>query len=395
MNDEHIKVLLIEDNPGDARLIREMLAEARNVSFDLEHFDRLQAGLGRLAKGGIDVSLVDLSLPDSQGLDTVKRMHSHAPGVPMIVLTGLGDETLITKVMQEGTQDYLIKGQVDSNLLVRSIRYAIERLEQHKQAMGLLEEARAQLDRYSKELEKKVEERTRELTMVNQDLEKEAEALAASKAYTESIIQNFLDTLIVVDAEAKIKTVNPATCHLLGYTEEKLIGQPISIIFAEEEEEEEAKRVFQFLRDPENKEAPRPQDTIRNRELTYKARDGRLTPMSFNASVLTDEAGNITGVVAGAKDITEIKQAEEARRKTEEHFRKVIENIFKFVPEGLLVFTDKLNLFKENKAFEDIVKKYSVKLNFTEQELKKIIIEQVKNRIINENNREIRISKKQ
>jgi len=377
MDDNHIRVLLVEDNPGDARLIREMLVEAKNVSFDLEHFDRLEAGLERLSKGGIDVSLVDLSLPDSQGIDTVREMHSHAPEVPMIVLTGLGDETLISKVMKEGTQDYLIKGQVDSNLLVRSIRYAIERLEQHKQAMGLLEEAGAKLAK------------------ANQDLEKKAEALAASKAYTESIIQNFLDTLIVVDAEAKIKTVNSATCHLLGYTEEKLIGQPISIIFAEEEEEEEVKRVFQFLRDPENKEALRSQDTIRNCELTYKARDGRLTPMLFNASVLTDEADNITGVVAGAKDITEIKQAEEARRKAEEHFRKVIENIFKFVPEGLLVFTDKLNLFKENKAFEDIVKKYSVKLNFTEQELKKIIIEQVKNRIINENNREIRISKKQ
>lgn len=241
---------------------------------------------------------------------------------------------------------------------------------------------------------RRLQETTQELFMAKQDLEKKAEALAASKAYTESIIQNFLDTLIVVDAEAKIKTVNPATCHLLGYTEEKLIGQPISIIFAEEEEEE-AKRVFQFFRDPKNKEALHPQDTIRNRELTYKTRDGRLIPMSFNASVLTDEAGNITAVVAGAKDITEIKQAEEARRKTEEHFRKVIENIFKFVPEGLLVFTDKLNLFKENKAFEDIVKKYSVKLNYTEQELKKIIIEQAKNRIINENNREIRISKKQ
>jgi len=219
------------------------------------------------------------------------------------------------------------------------------------------------------------------------------EALAASKAYIESIIQNFLDTLIVVDPEAKIKTVNPATCHLLGYEEEELIGKPVSIIFAEEEEEE-VQRLFQFFREPKRVEAFRPQDTIRNRELHYKTKDGRLIPMSFNASVLTDEAGNITGVVAGAKDITEIKQAEEARRKTEEHFRKVIENIFKFVPEGLLVFTDKLNLFKQNKAFQEIVKKYAAKLNYTEQELSEIIIEQVKNKIINKDYTEIRIPKK-
>jgi len=274
----------------------------------------------------------------------------------------------------------------------------INELAQIRKRLAKYEASEAEHKRMRKSIfdtNRRLQETTQELFMTKQDLEKKAEVLAASKAYTESIIQNFLDTLIVVDAEAKIKTVNPATCHLLGYTEEELIGQSISIIFAEEEEEEEVKRVFQFLRDPENKEALRSQDTIRNRELTYKTRDGRLTPMSFNASVLTDEAGNITAVVAGAKDITEIKQAEEARRKTEEHFRKVIENIFKFVPEGLLVFTDKLNLFKENKAFEDIVKKYSVKLNYTEQELKKIIIEQAKNRIINENNREIRISKKQ
>jgi len=85
---------------------------------------------------------------------------------------------------------------------------------------------------------------------------------------------------------------------------------------------------------------------------------------------------------------------EEARRKSEEQFMKVIENIFKFVPEGLLVFTDKLNLFKKNKAFQDIVKKYSNKLNYTEQELTEIIIQQAKNRIINEDYTEIRISEK-
>ncbi|MHC1604959.1 MAG: PAS domain S-box protein, partial [Candidatus Methanofastidiosia archaeon] len=143
---------------------------------------------------------------------------------------------------------------------------------------------------------------------------KEAEeALAASKAHTESIIQNFLDTLIVVDTKAKIKAVNPATCHLLGYEEEELIGQLVNIIFAEKEEE--VRQLFQFFRHPEKAKALQSQDTIRNRELTYKTKDGRLIPMSFNASVLTGKAGNITGVVAGAKDITERKRAEEKMKK--------------------------------------------------------------------------------
>ena len=226
-----------------------------------------------------------------------------------------------------------------------------------------------------------------ELERAHREAEK---GLKSAKAYTESIIQNFLDTLIVVDTEAKIKTVNPETCHLLGYTEEELIGKPVSMIFAEE-----VRRLFQFFRGTETRRILNSQGAIRNRELTYKTKDGRLIPMSFNASIMTNKAGNIIGVVAGAKNLTEIKKAEEARLKTEQRFRKTIENIFKFVPEGLLVFTNKLNLLGENEAFRGIIKKYSTPLNYTEQELKNIIIEQVKNRIIDKNYRgEIRITRK-
>jgi PAS domain S-box-containing protein len=223
------------------------------------------------------------------------------------------------------------------------------------------------------------------------------DALAASKAYAESIIQNFLDTLIVVDVEAKIQTVNPETCHLIGYTEEELMGQPVSMIFAEEEEEEEeeeAKRVFQFFRVSKKADTLRPQDTIRNRELTYKTKDGRLIPMSFNASMLTDGRGNITGVVAGAKDITEIKRTQETLRKTEEKYRKVIENIFKFIPEGLLVLTDKLNVYRRNKALEDLVHQYAEKLDYTEEELAGIINEQVKMRVVSGEISDISIPRK-
>ncbi|MCL0060367.1 PAS domain S-box protein [Dehalococcoidia bacterium] len=170
------------------------------------------------------------------------------------------------------------------------------------------------------------------------------EELTKSKAYTESIIQNFLDTLIVVDAEARIQTVNPATCHLLGYTEEEIIGQPVGIIF---EEEEEARRFFQFFREPEKVEPPRPQDTIRNRELTYRTRDGRLIPMLFNASVLTDEGGSVTGVVAGAKDITELKlAAAEIRRE-----KIFSQNIVATVPDSLLVLDKDLRIKSANRTF--------------------------------------------
>ena len=126
MNDTPIKVLLVEDNPGDARLIGEMLSAGDDL-FELIHVGDLSAGLERLYAGGIDVILLDLLLPDSRGLATFSKAHVSAPQVPIIVLTGLGDEEVGVQAVREGAQDYLVKGEVDGHLLVRSVRYAIER----------------------------------------------------------------------------------------------------------------------------------------------------------------------------------------------------------------------------------------------------------------------------
>ncbi len=127
MSDKPIKTLLVEDNVGDSCLIRGMLAEARGATFDLKFADRLQAGLEHLAGGGIDVVLLDLGLPDSQGLETLSQAHAQAPEVPIVVLTGIDDEMLGIQAVKRGAQDYLMKGQVDGNLLVRTMRYAVER----------------------------------------------------------------------------------------------------------------------------------------------------------------------------------------------------------------------------------------------------------------------------
>ena len=122
-----VRVLLIEDNPGDARLIQEILTEVEVPAFDLERADRLSTGLERLAEGGVDVVLLDLLLPESQGLDTFRQVYAQSPHVPIVVLTVLGSEDLALQTVYEGAQDYLVKGQVDGDLLVRAIRYAIER----------------------------------------------------------------------------------------------------------------------------------------------------------------------------------------------------------------------------------------------------------------------------
>jgi PAS domain S-box-containing protein len=126
MNDA-LKVLLIEDNPGDARLIRETLMSEKAGLFHLESVDRLSAGLQKLSAQKIDVILLDLGLPDSQGFDTFLKVKILAPHIPVVILSGLNDEELAAHAVREGAQDYLVKGKVDNNLLVRSLRYAIER----------------------------------------------------------------------------------------------------------------------------------------------------------------------------------------------------------------------------------------------------------------------------
>lgn len=125
--DQRIRVLLIEDDAGDALLVREMLAEIKSQTFVLTHSDRVGKAMQQLATVEFDVILLDLSLPDGQGLDLVKQVRQAAPETPVVVMSGLRDEELALRIVQEGVQDYCVKGQVNSFLLGRSLRYAIER----------------------------------------------------------------------------------------------------------------------------------------------------------------------------------------------------------------------------------------------------------------------------
>ena len=129
---KHFKILLIEDNAADARLIEEMLLEAQRDNprldvYQLEHTKDLQTGLNALESNLYQVLLLDLSLPDSQGLDTFRTVQERHPKLPLIVLSGLDDRTLALQAVGEGAQDYLVKGQVDGNLISRSMHYAVER----------------------------------------------------------------------------------------------------------------------------------------------------------------------------------------------------------------------------------------------------------------------------
>src|SRR3972149_1205274 len=131
-----MRVLLVEDNDDDVLLIQESLSETK---ISIARAERLSSALEQLARGGFDAVLLDLSLPDAQGLDSIGRVHSQAPDVPIVVLTGLNDEVAAVKAVERGAQDYLIKGQVDGHLLARSLRYAIQR---HKAEESLKERNR-------------------------------------------------------------------------------------------------------------------------------------------------------------------------------------------------------------------------------------------------------------
>src|ERR1043165_6870902 len=122
-----IRVLLVEDNPGDARLILEMLRETQDLDFELESLESLAPALARISRTGVDVVLLDLGLPDSQGLETFSRVQAHLPNDPIVVISGLDDQSVALDAVRAGAQDYLVKGRIEGQLLARVIRYAIER----------------------------------------------------------------------------------------------------------------------------------------------------------------------------------------------------------------------------------------------------------------------------
>jgi signal transduction histidine kinase len=144
-----IHVLLVEDNPADTRLVQETLAQAAGALFRLECADRLAKGASRLLQGGIDVVLLDLGLPDSQGLATFQQIHQRQPEVPVVILSGAIDEDLAMAAVEAGAQDYLVKGTENRQVLTRALRYAIER----KRADEQVRQLNAELRQRNRELE--------------------------------------------------------------------------------------------------------------------------------------------------------------------------------------------------------------------------------------------------
>jgi len=175
-----MNILLIEDNPGDARLVREMLKGVAG-DFRIEHVERLSKGLELVSEGAIDAVLLDLNLPDSTGLETVRKLRDISPAAPIVVLTSSRDEDLGAMAVKEGAEDYLIKGQVDGSTLRRALVYATER--------------------------KRAQEATR-----------------LAKEEWELTFNSVPDLIAILDTRHQIVRVNKAMAERLGTTPEKCIG---------------------------------------------------------------------------------------------------------------------------------------------------------------------------
>jgi signal transduction histidine kinase len=176
MQDKLIQVLLIEDNEEHTQFLRQLLASSNAGQFELHAAGDVAQGIERLKDGGIQLILLDLTLPDSDGLETFIRVVEEAQDIPLIVLSGINDVALAVETVQLGAQDYLVKGHVDNHLLVRAMQYAIER-----------KRAQLQLKRINDSLEVRVRDRTDALLQTNVKLQQEiADRRRAEEALQES-----------------------------------------------------------------------------------------------------------------------------------------------------------------------------------------------------------------
>jgi len=271
MEDHPFHVLLVEDNTGDARLLQEMLQAAATARFELTHVVWLEEALRALGQRPVDVILLDLWLPDEQGLNTFLRMHQQAPKVPIVVLTGIEDKALALKAVRRGAQDYLVKGQFNGELLVRSACYAMER----KQA--------------------ELELRRREEQW---------------RAY----IEEASDLIFTLDTAGRITSANRAVCAITGYTQEELLGRNVLDLIAPESYNVAAEALAKILS----------QEEVAQIELEVLTKDGRRVAIEIRGRMFY-EKGNFAGTFHIARDITERKEAEEALRESENRYRQLFE----------------------------------------------------------------------
>jgi len=267
-----LKVLLVEDNPADARLVREMLKDAQRP-VTLTHANRLREAIEQLRAQCFHAILLDLNLPDSEGMNTFLRARAEAAHAPIVVLTGLADEDVAARAVREGAQDYLVKAEVDGPLLYRAIRYAVER-------------------------------------------HASDEAIRRSEALYRSLVEGSIQG-VMIHVDGVIRLANQALASMLGVERsDELIGQPVWQFIAPQDRD-----MAQAYAKARREGRPAPN----NFALHLLKRDGSLILLDCLASSIAWEGGQAT--LATMVDMTERKRAEQGLRASEERFRQIAENI--------------------------------------------------------------------
>ena len=262
------RILLVEDNPGDVDLIREMLSETGAVSFSVDSVQRLSEALSWLKGHTVDVVLLDLGLPDNQGLDTYLNIKAAAPEVPTIILTGNVDQDTAVTSVREGAQDFLVKGEITGNILTRSIRYALER--------------------------KRAED-----------------ALRSSEKFIKDILASVDEAFVVIGCDYQILTANRAYCELAGKSLEDIIGKHCYEIShhmtapcLEYEQDCACKRTF---------ETGEPAVSVHK----HTDEKGAQRQVETKTYVMRDSSGEIKSVIEIINDITEKMLLEEQLRQAQ------------------------------------------------------------------------------
>ncbi len=290
-----MRVLVVEDSPADLELIRELLADSPGLDLGIESAQYLSSALSILHEGEIDLILLDLHLPDSQGIGTVGTVMGHAPGIPIVVLTGLDDEATGLAALQKGAQDYLVKGRLTGPSLVRSIRYAQER--------NRIEQ---ELTRKNRELNDAYEDLTateEELRQNLDELGRSEHSLRETTQYLESLIAYANAPIIVWDAGLRITRFNNAFERLTGRAAGEVIGRSPAVLFPEARREE----LMDLIR---KTTAGERWETV---EIPILTADGRIRTVLWNsAAVYGDDRVTVSSVIAQGQDITDRKHAEEA-----------------------------------------------------------------------------------
>ena len=277
MNERNTNILLIEDDATYAKLLASCLERhAVGLRFNLEVASSLKAGKVRLAGGDIDVILSDLGLPDCQGIETLKRLRKRAPDTPIIVLSGEDDPALEMAAIHEGAEEYLVKGEVERKLIVRSIRYALER-------------------------------------------RRVASELRQAQENYRSIYENTLEGIFQTSMEGQYLTANPGLARIYGYESPgQLMSTMTNIgenLYVKPGRREEFIRLMRWHK------------VVTNFESQVYRKDGRIIWISENVRAVRDRKGTFLYYEGTVADITERKEAELRLRESETLYHSLVEAI--------------------------------------------------------------------